>query len=94
MAVTRGAFGSRDVWMQESPRTSRLTFDAANDVYTIWSPDGRFILYGSALNNGDLMVVPVTGDRKPFPFLSTTFTEQQGVFSLDALLNWTPEVKK
>ena len=46
-----------------------------------WSPDGRFILYSSALNNGDLMVVPVTGDRKPFPFLSKTFTEQQGVFS-------------
>jgi dipeptidyl aminopeptidase/acylaminoacyl peptidase len=48
-----------------------------------WSPDGRFILYNSSLNNGDLMVLPLTGDRKPFPFLSTPFNEQRGVFSLD-----------
>jgi len=48
-----------------------------------WSPDGRFILYWSARNNGDLMVLPLTGDRKPFPFLSTAFDEQQGIFSPD-----------
>ena len=48
-----------------------------------WSPDGRFILYWSAQNNGDLMVLPLTGDRKPFVFLSTAFNEQQGVFSPD-----------
>jgi Tol biopolymer transport system component len=46
-----------------------------------WSPDGRFILYNSSLNNGDLMVLPLTGDRKPFPFLSTPVNEQQGAFS-------------
>ena len=50
---------------------------------TSWSPDGRFILYGSAQNNNDLMVLPLTGDRKPFPFLSTPFNEQEGVFSPD-----------
>jgi len=48
-----------------------------------WSPDGRFILYGSGENNGDLMVLPLTDDRKPFPFVSTPFNEQQGVFSPD-----------
>jgi Tol biopolymer transport system component len=48
-----------------------------------WSPDGRFILYWAGQNNGDLMVLPLTGDRKPFPFLSTPFNEQQGVFSPD-----------
>jgi len=48
-----------------------------------WSPDARFILYNSDQNNGDLMVLPLTGDRKPFPFLSTPFNEQQGVFSPD-----------
>lgn len=46
-----------------------------------WSPDGRFILYDSSLNNGDLMLLPLTADRKPFPFLSTLFNEQQGAFS-------------
>lgn len=48
-----------------------------------WSPDGRFILYWSARNNGDLMLLPLGGDRKPYPFLSTPFNEQQGVFSPD-----------
>ncbi len=50
---------------------------------TSWSSDGRFILYGSDQNKGDLMVLPLTGDRKPFVFLSTPFNEQQGVFSPD-----------
>jgi hypothetical protein len=48
-----------------------------------WSPDGRFILYWSELNNGDLMVLPLTGDHKPFAFLSTPFNEQMGAFSPD-----------
>jgi Tol biopolymer transport system component len=50
-----------------------------------WSPDGRFILFNSSQNNGDLMVLPMTGggDRKPYPFLSTRFNEEQGVFSPD-----------
>jgi eukaryotic-like serine/threonine-protein kinase len=48
-----------------------------------WSPDGKFILYWSRQNNGDLMVLPLFGDRKPFPFLSTPFDERQGVFSPD-----------
>jgi eukaryotic-like serine/threonine-protein kinase len=127
-AITRGPVGSSDIWMQEGMRTSRFTFDPADDRYAIWSPDGarvvfasnrkgaydlyqkpangsgneevllqsadfkrpnswspdgRFILYWNGQNNGDLMVLPLTGDRKPFPFLSTPFNEQQGVFSPD-----------
>jgi Tol biopolymer transport system component/tRNA A-37 threonylcarbamoyl transferase component Bud32 len=127
-AISRGPTGVSDLWMQESTRVSRLTFDPAGDRYAIWSPDGarlvfasnrkgvydlfqkpanasaseevllqsadnkwpdswspdgRFILYYSAQNGGDLMVLPLTGDRKPYPFLSTPFNEQQGVFSPD-----------
>lgn len=48
-----------------------------------WSPDGRFLLYWTNLNRGDLMVLPLEGDRKPFPFLSTQFSEETGVFSRD-----------
>jgi Tol biopolymer transport system component len=126
--VTRGPVGAADLWMQEDTRTSRFTFDPADDRYTIWSPDGaavvfasdragaydlyrkpanvslneevllqspdfkrpnswspdgRVILYWSGQNNGDLMVLPLTGNRKPFPFLSTPFNEQQGAFSPD-----------
>lgn len=48
-----------------------------------WSPDGRFILYESRHSNGDLMVLPLTGERKPFPFLNTPFKEEMGAFSPD-----------
>ena len=60
-----------------------LLQSADNKVPNCWSPDGRFILYASVRNNGDLMVLPLTGDRKPFPFLSTPNNEGQGVFSPD-----------
>jgi Tol biopolymer transport system component/tRNA A-37 threonylcarbamoyl transferase component Bud32 len=48
-----------------------------------WSPDGRSILYtstGGAIGS-DLFVVPLSGDRKPVPFVATQFTELYGQFS-------------
>ena len=48
-----------------------------------WSPDGRFILYFNNENSGDLMVLPLGGDRKPYPFAATPFSEGEGVFSPD-----------
>jgi Tol biopolymer transport system component len=50
-----------------------------------WSPDGRFILYVSSgpSRGNDLFVLPLTGDRKPFPFLQTRFSESDGRFSPD-----------
>ena len=48
-----------------------------------WSPDGRFILYESRQSSGDLMVLPLYGERKPFPFLNTPFKEEMGTFSPD-----------
>jgi serine/threonine protein kinase len=50
-----------------------------------WSPDGRFILYGqvNATTNVDLFFLPLSGERKPEPFLQTTFIEAQGRFSPD-----------
>jgi hypothetical protein len=128
VAVARGPAGATDLWIEEGTRTSRFTFGQGSNVWTIWSPDGkrvvftsnrngtqnlyekpadgsgseellfasaenklpvswspdgRFILYRSVQNNGDLMVLPLTGDRKPYPFLSTPFNEENGVFSPD-----------
>ncbi|HJZ81541.1 MAG TPA: protein kinase, partial [Pyrinomonadaceae bacterium] len=50
-----------------------------------WSTDGKFIVYESrsAQNKTDLWVLPMSGDRKPFPFLQTVFNEQQAQFSPD-----------
>jgi Tol biopolymer transport system component len=54
---------------------------------TGWSPDGRFIMYRSvdwrSATGRDLLVVPNTGDRKPFPYLATKAEEREGQFSPD-----------
>jgi Tol biopolymer transport system component len=42
------------------------------------SPDGKFLLYQSSEDpkgQGDLMVIPLDGDRKPQAFVKTPFTE-------------------
>ena len=48
-----------------------------------WSRDGRYLLYvagGAAIRRSDLWVLPLFGERKPFPFLETTQIETQGQF--------------
>jgi len=53
----------------------------AND----WSRDGRFIIYRDSdpKNGQDLWVLPLFGDRKPYPFLATPFNEADAQFSPD-----------
>jgi hypothetical protein len=51
-----------------------------------WSRDGRFILYGVTADpktGGDLSALPLTGDRKPFSVVQTSFEEFGGQFSPD-----------
>jgi len=50
-----------------------------------WSSDGRFLLFRSndPQTGHDLWVLPVSGDKKPFPFLKTPFVELDGQFSPD-----------
>jgi Tol biopolymer transport system component len=122
----------RDIWLYDVARglRTRFTFDRANELASIWSPDGsrivfdsdrkghldlyqkassgagademlledgldkypenwspdgRFILYYTfgAPTGFDLFVLPLFGDRKPFPFLQTQFNEVFGRFSPD-----------
>src|SRR5713101_7655451 len=50
-----------------------------------WSPDSRFILYSTvgAPTGNHLFVLPLFGDRRPFPFLQTQFNTTYGRFSPD-----------
>jgi hypothetical protein len=55
--------------------------DARNPVF---SPDGRFLLYEKSSDpktQYDLWMVPLSGDRKPRPFLRTEANEAHPVFS-------------
>ncbi|HTW63740.1 MAG TPA: protein kinase [Bryobacteraceae bacterium] len=52
---------------------------------TDWSRDGRFLLFSRRGKNrkSDLWVLPMTGDRKPAPYLVTPFVKAQAQFSPD-----------
>src|SRR5262249_49561220 len=63
-----------------------LLLESVQDkVATDWSRDGRFVLFLSIdpSSNRDLWVLPHQGDRKPWVFLKTNFSERWGQVSPD-----------
>jgi eukaryotic-like serine/threonine-protein kinase len=50
-----------------------------------WSRDGKFIAYDQRGPNGmfDIWILPLSGDRKPFPFIHDRADDPYGVFSPD-----------
>jgi Tol biopolymer transport system component len=51
-----------------------------------WSRDGKYLIYASsqnAFNANDLWVLPMRGDRTPFPIARTRFNETTAEFSPD-----------
>ncbi len=80
--------GHRDLRQKASTGAGteeQLPADSLNRTPTSWSPDGRFILYtvDAGATSNDLWVLPLSGNRKPFPFLQTPFGESSGQFSPD-----------
>jgi eukaryotic-like serine/threonine-protein kinase len=65
----------------------QLLLKSSDDKWPIsWSRDGRFLLYQSSSRNvarGDLWVLPLEGDKKPFPFQNSGFNSDDGQFSPD-----------
>ena len=61
-----------------------LLADSGDSFPNSWSPDGRFLLYENVQGTaGDLWVLPLFGDGKPFFFLQTAANEYDGQFSPD-----------
>lgn len=64
-----------------------LVVDANLKQPTSWSHDGRFIAYDSTdfkgKTRGDIWIVPMFGDRKPFPFRNNPAEESAAAFSPD-----------
>jgi Tol biopolymer transport system component len=83
--------GRLDLYIKPADGTGReelLVEDDQDKFAQSWSPDGRFLLYIAIAqgegNQQDLWIVPLAGDRKPYPFLQTEFSEGVGAqFSPD-----------
>jgi eukaryotic-like serine/threonine-protein kinase len=48
-----------------------------------WSPDGRSLVYATQNQSRDMFALPVTGDRKSIPVVSSPFDESHGQVSPD-----------
>ena len=55
-------------------------------VASDWSSDGKYLLFDTTDSkpNFDIWALAMTGDRKPFPVVQTTFQEKGAQFSPDA----------
>jgi eukaryotic-like serine/threonine-protein kinase len=61
---------------------SLLTLKFTNYL-TSWSPDRRFVLYTEVASGGDVWVLPLAGERKPFLFAGGSLPQQSAQFSPD-----------
>ncbi len=64
VAVDRTVKGNRDVWVFDVSRgvPTRLTFDASQDMWPTWTPDGQTIVFRSTrTGGGDFYQKPASG---------------------------------
>jgi Tol biopolymer transport system component len=133
VGVMGGTPRNADIWTIDVSRgiSSRLTFDPANEVFAVWSPDsarvafergssesslraklasgtvtdellltvpkqaiapflddwssdGRFIAYDINMGSGaEVWILPLAGDRKPFPFVQGPRSHNRAAFAPD-----------
>jgi Tol biopolymer transport system component len=78
--------GGDDLYQKASSgvKDEELLLNSSEAKYpTSWSRGGRFLLYTSIKAKSDLWVLPLEGDKKPFPFLRSEFNNEDGQFSPD-----------
>jgi Tol biopolymer transport system component len=87
VAVTRGQVDIGDIWLVDEGRASRFTFDAADDRYEIWSPDGSRIVFASSRKGPrDLYVRPTDGSAPEQVLLASEDTKVPNSWSPDGRL--------
>lgn len=88
VAVNWFSAGTNTLFERPSGRDGTPTslVSPAGGVWPVsWSPDGRFILYvtnGTGTSN-DIWVLPLSGDRRPYPYRQTQASENWAAFSPD-----------
>jgi serine/threonine protein kinase/Tol biopolymer transport system component len=67
--------GGEDELLYRSPKPWISVWD--------WSQDGRYVVYREidTVTGFDLWILPMFGERKPFPYLKTRFEEQSAAFA-------------
>ena len=90
LVFTSNRKGGNDIYQKASSGagSEELLFESnENKIVTSLSSDGRFVAYTNTDTKGntkqDLWILPLFGDRKPFPFLQTQFNEFGAQFSPD-----------
>ncbi len=88
IVFTSRAKGRGDLFVKDVSGTrdaEPLLVNADEKYVSDWSRDGRYILFASrpAGSGWDIWAMPLTGDRKPFPVVKTSFVELWATFSPD-----------
>jgi Tol biopolymer transport system component/predicted Ser/Thr protein kinase len=87
IAFTSNRLGQRDIYQKlaDGSGPDELVLGGKGGAKNVedWSPDGRYLVYNYSppASSVDLDVLPLAGDRKPVPFVSTQFINQHGQFS-------------
>jgi eukaryotic-like serine/threonine-protein kinase len=86
VAVFRYANGNMDIWSYETVRRAwnRLTFDAGDDIFPLWSPDDSSIVFGSRRGGMNLYRKALSGPPGSEELLLST---SEPKFPMD----WSPD---
>jgi Tol biopolymer transport system component len=89
IAIQYNRSGSYDVYQVSTTGAGRpeplVQSDVALKIPASWSPDGKFLVFSQndEATGWDLWLLPLQGDRKPVPYLRTSFNEISGTISPD-----------
>jgi hypothetical protein len=76
--------GQRDIYEQAANGlgTTRLVFESTQSkTVNDWSADGRYVIYDTSGALASLWVLPMFGERKPFPFINANYLAKQAQLS-------------
>jgi Tol biopolymer transport system component len=77
--------GARDVYQKSADGVgdSEAVFASKDQQKNVddWSLDGRYVAYNTTAAPSSLWILPLFGDRNPFPFVQSTYDARQARFS-------------